>query len=359
VDGYVEKRLFQIGSEVKAGQVLYELDLRPYQADVAKAKGELAQSQANLEYAKRQVGVIQAEADLAQSQANLLKAKQDVDRLRPLVKEEAAAMQDLENAVAALQANQANVNARLANVQQNKLSTSAQIDTAQAQVESARAVLRTGELNLEYATIRAPITGRIGDSFIQVGGLVTKAAAQPLTTIVPLDPIWVRFKVSESEYLAYQRRTDRDQASRAPLQLVLTDGTVFPYTGHFENAVNQVDIKTGTLELQSKFPNPQGTLLPGLFGRVRLTNSEKTNVLLVPQKAVQELQGLQSVLTVGPGNKVLARSVVTSDRIGERWIVEQGLKPGDKVIVEGLQKARPGSTVSPMPYREPPKAAGK
>src|SRR4051794_10159662 len=163
VDGYIEKRLFQVGSDVKAGQVLYTLDLRPYDADVSRAKGELGQAEANLEFAKRQVGLAQAEADLAQAQANLEKANQDVNRLRPLVKEDAAAQQDLDNAIAAQQANVANVNARKANVEQNRLSTRAQIDTAQAQVESRRALLRTSDLNLEYATIRAPISGRIGD----------------------------------------------------------------------------------------------------------------------------------------------------------------------------------------------------
>ena len=194
VDGYIEKRLFQVGSDVKAGQVLYVLDLRPYEADVARAKGELAQSEANLEFAKRQVSLAQAEADLAQAQANFVKANQDVNRLRPLVKEDAAAQQDLDNAIAAMDANQANVNAKKANVEQNRLSTRAQIDTAQAQVESRRALLRTSELNLEYATIHAPVRGRIGDSLIQVGGLVSHNSALPLTNIVPLDPIWVRFK---------------------------------------------------------------------------------------------------------------------------------------------------------------------
>jgi membrane fusion protein, multidrug efflux system len=351
VDGYIEKRLFQIGSEVQAGQILYELDLRPYQAEVAKAKGELAQSEANLEFARRQVTLAQAQADLAQAEANLLKARQDVDRLRPLVKQDAASQQDLDNAVAALQANQANVNAKTANVEQTRLSTRAQIDVAQAQVESSRAVLRTAELNLEYATVRAPVGGRIGDSLIQVGGLVTRTSPQPLTTIVPLDPIWVRFKVSESSYIAFTRRTDQVQAQRAPLQLVLADNSVHPFEGHIQNTVNQVDAKTGTLELQSTFPNPKRTILPGQFGRVRLTQDERKNVIVIPQKAVQELQGLQSVLTVGPDNTVQARSVSTGDRIGERWIINQGLKPGDRVIVEGVQKARPGAVVNPQPYR--------
>jgi membrane fusion protein (multidrug efflux system) len=143
VDGYVEKRLFQVGSDVQAGQTLYVLDLRPYEADVAKAKGDLEQSQANLEFARRQVGLAQAEADLAQAEANLLKARQDVNRLQPLVKQDAAAQQDLDNALASLQANQANVNAKKANVEQNRLSTRAQIDTAQAEVQSRSALLRT------------------------------------------------------------------------------------------------------------------------------------------------------------------------------------------------------------------------
>lgn len=354
VDGFIEKRLFQVGSDVRAGQVLYILDLRPYEADVAKAKGDVAQSEANFDFAKRQVALAQAEADLAQAQANLAKANQDVNRLKPLVKEDAASQQDLDNALAALQANQANVTAKRANVEQNKLSTKAQIATGKAQVESSSALLRTSELNLGYATIRAPIGGRIGDSLIQVGGLVSKNSPQPLTTIVPLDPIWVRFKVSEGEYLAYQRRADRESIRLLPLQLVLADNNIHPYPGHIENTVNQVDPKTGTLELQAAFPNPKHNVLPGQFGRIRLKVDDRKSALLVPQKAIQEMQGLQSVMAVGPDNKVLARNVVTGDRVGERIIVEQGLKPGDRVIVEGLQKARPGLQVNPQPYKQPP-----
>jgi len=355
VDGYIEKRLFQVGSDVQAGQPLYVLDLRPYQAEVAKARGELAESEANLEFARRQVALAQAEADLAQAEANLAKAKQDVSRLQPLVKQEAAAQQDLDNAIAAQQANQANVNARRASVQQARLSTQAQIDTTQGHVESSQAALKTAELNLEYATIHAPISGRIGDTLVQVGGLVSKTSTQPLTTIVPLDPIWVRFKVSEAEYLIYEKKSAEEKASRRPLQLILADGAAYPLPGRFENTVNQVDSRTGTLELQATFPNPRHSILPGQFGRVRVLTDEKKQVILVPQRAVQELQGLQSVFTVGADHKVVARSVVTSDRIGERWIIQQGLKPGDQVIVEGLQRARPGIVVNPQPFRNSPR----
>jgi membrane fusion protein (multidrug efflux system) len=346
VDGYIEKRLFQVGSDVAAGQPLYELDRRPYQADVSKAKADVAKSEADLEFARKQVALAQAEADLAQAQANELKSKQDVDRLRPLVKEEAAAQQDLDNATASLQANEANVKAKRAAVEQTKLSTRTQIDMTQAQLEAAKALLRTAELNVEYSTINAPVSGRIGDSLVQVGGLVSRTSPQPLTTIVPLDPIWVRFKVSEGEYLNSQHKHQR--LNEEPLQLLLTDNSVYPSPGRVQNTVNQVDSKTGTLELQATFPNPNHTLLPGQYGRIRVTTSEQRGVILVPQRALQDLQGTQSVFTVDSQNKVLARTIVTSDRVGERWIVTQGLKPGDRVIVDGVQKVRPGATVTPQ-----------
>jgi len=356
VDGFIQKRLFTVGSDVKEGQILYELDKRPYEAEVAKARGDLAQSMANLEFAKNQVGLIQAQADLAQANANLAKAKQDVARLEPLAKEEAAPKQDLDNARAALDANEANVAARRANVQQNRLSTTAQIDTAGAQVDSNKALLRNAELNLEYAAIRAPVSGRIGDSLIPVGGLVSKNAATPLTTIVPLDPIWVRFKVSEGEYLTYQNRKDRPAPSSFSLHMLLADGTEHPYVGHIQNTVNQVDPKTGTLELQATFPNPKHDILPGQFGRVRFQLEERRGALVVPQRAVLELQGLQSVFVVGPDNKVLVRSVVPGDRVGDGWIINQGLNPGDRVVVEGTLKIRAGATVTTQPYKpQPPK----
>jgi membrane fusion protein (multidrug efflux system) len=351
VDGYIEKRLFQVGADVREGQALYVLDTRPYSADVDKAKADVAQSEANLEFAKKQVALIQAEANLTQAKANLAKAQQDVDRLQPLVSQEAAAKQDLDNAVAALDANKANVAALAANVEQTRLQARTNIDSAAAQLASNKALLQTAALNLGYATITAPISGRIGDSLIEVGGLVSKTAAQPLTTIVPLDPIWVRFKVSEAEYLAYEKSKERQSSVAMPIRLVLADDSVFPHEGQIRNTVNQVDLKTGTLEIQGTFPNPEHTVLPGQFGRVRLLTHEARNVIVVPQRAVQELQSMQSVFTVGPDNKAQLRTIVTGDRVGDGWIVTQGLKPGDKVIVEGVQKVRPGAPVQPTPYK--------
>jgi membrane fusion protein, multidrug efflux system len=315
VDGYIEQRTFNIGADVRAGQVLYVLDVRPYQAEVERARGALAQ----------------AVADLSQANANLVKANQDVDRLVPLVEAEAAAKQDLDNAKAALEAGKAAVESR------------------KATIEADRAEVRTAELNLDYATIRAPISGRIGDSQSQVGALVTKTSADPLTTIVPLDPIWVRFQISEAEL----RNFGQVDARSLPIELVLSDGTVLPQKGRIENTLNSVNTRTGTMEVQASFPNPNHSVLPGQFGRVRVRVAERTNAVLVPQKAVQEVQGTQSVLTVGPDRKVQIRSVVTGDRVDQRWIVERGLEPGETVIVEGLQKARPGSLVTPTPYSAP------
>src|SRR5205809_6754759 len=211
VDGYVDRRAFDIGSDVRAGQVLYVLDMRPYEAEVERARGALAQ----------------ATADIAQAEAALLKARQDVERLEPLVKEEAAARQDLDNALAARQASEVAVVAR------------------KATVEANRAILRSAELNLEYATIRAPISGRVGDSLLQVGGLVTKTSPLPLTTIVPLDPVWVRFQVSEAELPLFERA----HSGAVPIELVLSDGTVHPYGGHIANTLNSVNTKTGTMEV--------------------------------------------------------------------------------------------------------------
>jgi len=351
VEGYLERWLFRPGSEVRAGDVLYVLDLRPYEASVQQARANLKQGEADLDYARRQVSLLQAQANLASAQANLTRAQQDYERLKPLVEADAASKQDLDAAVAALRAGEAGVRALQASVDQATISTKTQIDSTQAKTEALKAALQTAALNLEYGTIRAPISGRVGDSLIPVGGLVNPNAAQPLTTIVPLDPIWVRFKVTESEYLSWVKRGQRTLGGDLPLRLILADESEFPFKGQIADSLNQVDPKTGTLELQASFPNPQHRLLPGQFGRVRVQTEERKNVLLVPQRAVQQLQNMQTVYTVGPDNKVQARVVTTAERVGELWVIQQGLKPGDRVIVEGQLKVRPGALVQPLPYQ--------
>ena len=349
VDGYIEKWLYRPGQEVKAGDTLYVLDKRPYEAALDQAKGNLAQSEADLDFAQKQVALQQAQANLAVTQANRVKAQQDVDRLTPLVKADAASKQELDAAVAALGAGEANVNANQASVEQARLSTRTQIASMQGKVEALRGAVRTAQLNLEYATLQAPISGLIGDTLVPVGGLVNAASPQPLTTIVPLDPIWVRFKVTETEYLEFKKRGN---LTRSELTLVLANGSEFPQKGLVENTVNQVDPKTGTLELQARFPNPQHVLLPGQFGKVRFETDMRKNVVLVPQRAIQQLQSTQTILTVGPDDKVQLKTITTSSRVGDAWVVEQGLNAGERVIVEGLLKVRPGMTVHPSPYSD-------
>lgn len=353
VEGYIEKWLFRPGQEVQAGQPLYILDLRPLKAQVDQAQGNLKQSEADLEFARHQVSLRQAEANLAASQSNLVKAQQDYERLKPLVEADAAAKQDLDAATAALRSAEASVRANQANVEQARLTTDTQVQSTQGKVGAQRGALETAQLNLNYGTIQAPISGLVGDTLVPVGGLVTPNSAQPLTTIVPLDPIWVRFKLSEAQYL--QLKVSPAKGS-SPLELILADGSRFPRTGKIANTLNQVDPRTGTLEVQAEFPNPQHQLLPGQFARVRYVTEHRTGVILIPQRAVQQNQSLQTVYVLGAGDVVEARAVKTGPRVGESWLIEQGLKPGDRVIVEGLLTARPGSVVRPIPYQD--KAAG-
>jgi len=252
--------------------------------------------------------------------------------------------------VAALRAAEETVKANKANVEQTALSTRTQIASMEGKVQSNKGSLDNAELNLDYGTIRAPISGRIGDSLVPVGGLVTPTAAQPLTTIVPLDPIWVRFQVTESEYLAWAKRGLRSPAGQ--LTLILADGSEFPDKGRIADALNQVDPKTGTLELQASFPNPRRTLLPGQFGRVRVQVDERKDTIAIPQKAVQQVQSMQTVYALTPDNRAVSRAIVTGNRAGELWIVEQGLQPGDRIVVEGQLKVRPGAPVQPQAYDE-------
>ena len=355
VNGYIEERRFNAGDRVKQGDILYKLDDRPYKAQVDRVRGDLAQRQADLQFAQEQVQVLEAQAQLEQAQAELLRRQIMVNRLVPLVAADAASQQSLDDARQFLAAAQANLEARRVNLEQAKITTRTQIDSRQGTVEAARGALAEAELNVSYATIRAQISGRVGDTTVEVGGLATSTAAQPLTTIIPLDPISLRFNVSELEYLSFIQRGGTPESGRQiPLQLILADGRVFPQEGRVKRILNQVDPRTGTLQLQADFPNPEGLILAGQFGRVRAREREVKNALLVPQKAVVELQGARSVLLVGAESKVTQRTVTMGDRIGELWIVTHGLEPGARVIVEGVQKARPGAVVNAKVVPLPP-----
>ena len=357
VAGYIEKWLFRPGDDVRAGQALYVLDLSPFRAQLQQAQGTLQQTQADLTFAERQVSLRQAEANLAAAQSNLVKAQQDYERLKPLVAQDAASQQDLDAAVAALRSAESSVRANQANVEQTRLTTDTQVQSTEGKVESQRGAVETAHLNLKYGTIQAPIGGRIGDTLVPVGGLVNPNAASPLTTIVPLDVIWVRFKISEAEYLKLKGKPGEQVQDGPQVSLILADDSTFPQTGKVTNALNQVDPRTGTLELQADFPNPLHRLLPGQFGRVRYVTAHRTDALLVPQRAVQQNQSIQTVYVVGAGNKIEARAVKTGARVGDAWLIEEGMKAGDRVVVEGMLTVRPGSVVNPVPYQPAPEKA--
>jgi len=347
IEGFIEKRLFEAGDAVKAGQLLYLVDDRTYQADLAEAQATLADAEAQLEKARENVELLRAEAELAEAQAGAMRAGQDVERLRPLAKEEAVSEQDLDAAEAAIKVADAQVRAKQAETHQQRLTQKTDIDRARAGVERAKAALRRAELNLGWTKIVAPVSGRIGESRGQVGALVTPSAAQPLTEISPLNPISVSFQVSERDYLRHFGAGE-NAAIKATFDLVLADGTPYPHKGKFRSAERALDTETGTLQLTADFPNPNGALLPGQFARVRLAVGEREGVFLAPQKAVQQMQGMRSVFVVDANDTVLMRTISVGEQQGENWVVHDGLEDGDRVIVEGVQFVRPGAKVKPV-----------
>ncbi|HKV42072.1 MAG TPA: efflux RND transporter periplasmic adaptor subunit [Blastocatellia bacterium] len=353
VAGYLLTKNYNEGSFVKKNQLLFQIDPRPLQASLDQASGQLAQAQGQLGQANAQL--LQAKANLAQVEANQRKTQLDVERYTPLAKAQAVTQQDLDNAVQTNLGAEAQVKASAAGVETAK----AAITAAKSLVESATAAVRTAKLNLGFTRIVSPIDGIAGIAPAQVGDLVSPSA-QALTTVSTVDPIKVYFTVSEQEYLDYTKRnsTEGDSIARpTELELVLADGTVYPRKGKFYAADRNVDAKTGSIRLAGLFPNPGNVLRPGQYGKVRSVTTIKQGALLVPQRAVSELQGSYRVAVLGPGNKVSIRPVKVGDRFGSMWIIEAGLKPDEDVVVEGGDKARPDTVVTPKQYIPPPESS--
>ncbi len=311
VEGFLETVNFREGSIVRKGTLLYEIDRKPLEATLAAAKGELATSQARLE-----------------------KANNDVSRYTPLVAKQAVSQQELDNARASR-------------------------DAETAQVAAGKAAVEKATLDLSYTRITSPIDGLVGVTQVKPGNLVGRGESTLLTTISQINPILFRVAATEADYLRYSaRQTERKQgdAPRASgIQLTLADGSVYSQTGRVNLVERSVDPTTGTLGIQLEFANPDLLLRPGQYGRARLLLSTTTGALLVPQRSVQELQNLYSVAVVGADNKVAFRNVKVGQRVGSLWIIEQGVKMGDRVISEGLQKVQDGMTVAPK--TAPPPAA--
>src|SRR5215831_14410563 len=353
---YLRKQRYTEDAFVTQGQVLFEIDPRPFQAALDQAKGELAKAQGQLVQANAQL--VQANAQLAQAEANQGKTQLDVDRYTPLAKAQAISTQDLDNAVQNNLAAKAQVAAAKAGIEVAK----AAIVAAKAVVEAAKAAVATATLNLGFTTILSPIEGIAGIATAQIGDLVGPNSGT-LTTVSTVDPIKVYFTASEQAYLNFVRRNPtiaerRAAQKRLELELVLADGTTYPHKGHFFVADREVNVQTGTIRLAGLFPNPGTVLRPGQYGRVRAVTSRQEGALLVPQRAVTELQGRYQVAVVDSENKINFRTVKVGERVGTLWVIEEGLHPGERVVVEGVQKVRPGMVVHPTPFVAAPRKTG-
>jgi membrane fusion protein, multidrug efflux system len=306
VGGVLVARHVQDGALVQPGQLLFSIDPREYRAQVASAR-----------------------ARVAAAEANLARARQDVARYEPLLADEAISRQVYDNAVAAAR-------------------------QADAEVAASRAVLAEADLGLEYADVRAPLKGRIGVAQVFPGGLVT-AGQTVLASLSADDPAWVYFSISEAELLVYEKRHEgRALAEDDPLrtvQLILGDGSVHPHPGRINFADRALDATTGTYKLRAEFPNPAHQLLPGMFARVRGTGERLQDALVVPDRAVQEQLGRYFVTVVGEGDIAELRPVILGPRFGNRQVIRSGLAAGDRVVAEGLQKARPGSPLKVIAVR--------
>ncbi len=315
VSGIIQKRLFTEGTDVKAGEVLYQIDPAPYQAALASAK-----------------------AAEARAKASLATVRLKAERYRDLVKIKAVSQQDNDDAQAALQ-------------------------QAEADVAAAKAAVETARINLAYTRVTSPISGWIGRSAVTVGALVTANQAAPLATVQQLSIIYVDVVQSSAEILRLKRSLasgllKHDGAAQARVRLLLEDGSPYPQTGTLKFSEVTVDQSTGSVTLRAIFPNPKHLLLPGMFVRAVVEEGVNEHAILIPQRGVsRDQKGEATVMLVGADGKVEPRTITVDRTVGDNWLVSDGLKPGDRVILEGFQRARPGTLVKAVPFGAAPEAA--
>jgi len=369
VAGHLVSQNYSEGSPVKAGDLLFQVDARPFQtaADQADAKLQLAESQLN--QAKAQVSASQAqveqaiakvaqdEAQVKQAEATQRQTELDVNRYTPLAQRGSVSQQELDNAVQSNQANLATVAAARAAVLNSQASVSqaratlersqADVKTQEANVNAARAALADARLNLGYTKVLSPIAGVAGFRGANIGDYVGPSDSTPLTTVSQVDPIYAEFPVSEQRALTVLRRwaADPSERSRLELHLILADGTTYSRPGRAAALDRQVDVTSGTVLARAIFPNPGNLLRPGQYAKVRAVVEVKKNALLVPQRAVQDVQGIRQVAVVRPDDTVDIRTVKVDVQVGSLWTVTEGLKPGERVIVEGGDRVRAGQKV--------------
>src|SRR6266852_6161888 len=312
VTGYLLKQAYVEGSFVKKGQLLFQIDPRPFEAALDQAKAQLAQTQ----------------AQLANAEANQLQAQLNVNKYTPLAEEQAASQQDRDNAV------------------QTNLAAKATVLNSKAAIRAAEAAVESAQINLDFTRLVAPIDGIAGQAQLQVGALVNLSTSA-VTTISTVDPIKVFFTVSEQEYLAFNRQHPTEasreaEEKRTPLELILADGTTYAKKGKIYFADRAVNQSTGAIRIAGLFPNPGNILRPGQYARVRTSTRTHLGALLVPQRAVAGLHGTSQAAGVESENKVSILTVKVGARAGAMWIIKEGLKPGERVVAEGVQKVRQG-----------------
>ena len=323
VEGYLVKQLYTNGAYVKKGAPLFQLDPRPYQAAVDKAAGQIEQAKANLEKANAMLG----------------KAQLDVERYTPLAKKGAISQQELDDAV------------------QEKLAAEGQVAAAKAEIVVGRAASETAQLNLQYARIVSPVDGVAGISSAQIGNLVGPNNQNALSEVSTVNPILATITPSEQDYLklmssaAKTGRSDTEILDSLVWQLELNDGSIYPQKGTFYALDRQVNVQTGAITVQIKFPNPGNVLRPGGFGKLRSVVQIEKDALVVPQRAVTDVQGKYLVAVVSSDNKVNIRPVEVGDRLGTLWVIARGLQNGDHVVAEGTQKVHEGLLVNPIPFQ--------
>lgn len=346
VEGVLEKLYFREGQPVRKGALLFSIDKRPFEAALQSAKATLAKSEADLAQASQRADVLQAKAELADAQAVLSKTEQDLRRIEPLAREKAVTELELDAAVAARKSAQAGVEAKQANLTNLEGSVKYTVARAAAEVSAAKARITQAQLELGYCDIYSPISGIIGFKNVDVGNLVGRGEATLLATVSSSDPLLVDFNLSEIEYLTLTSpETAGRQKGNRHIELILSDDSKHPFEGALKVVDRTVDPQTGTMKVEVVFPNPRSYLRPGQFARLRAVVAERENAVLVPQRAIQELQGAKTVMVVDAQNKVSLRTVSVGDKSDNYLIVLQGLEPGERVIVEGMQKVRPGGEV--------------
>jgi membrane fusion protein, multidrug efflux system len=369
VSGHLVSQNYKEGSLVAAGDLLFQVDPRPFQTAVDQADAKLRLAESQLSQARAQVSasraqveqaratVVQGEAQVKRAEATQRQTELDVARYTPLSERGSVSKQELDNAVQTNIANLAGVAAARAAVVNAQASVSqaeaalekaqADVKTQEAGIAAARAALAEARLNLGYTKVLSPIGGIAGLRGANIGDYVGPTDATPLTTVSQVDPIYAQFPISEQRALAVFRRWDADP--NAPrdieLELILADGSVYPRRGRAAALDRQVDVTTGTVLARGVFPNPGNVLRPGQYAKVRATVELKKSALMVPQRAVQDVQGVHQVAVVRADETVDVRTVKVGARVGTLWIIAEGLEPGERVVVEGGDRVRAGQKV--------------